>query len=437
MYQSLYKKKLTTPENAVGLIHRKCNIAFAMAVGQPPALLKALADRARAGTFEQVDIYYMHAEAPANNTILSEDILHILRPHPAFMGAKERELAHSASGETRKVIFYEPNSFSQLPNYFRNYIPLDSFLVTVSPMDKAGFFTLGTNNDYSSTAARTCKNLIVEVNENMPRVFGESQIHVSEVAAIVENTVPLLSMAPRPPKPEDEIIGKQIATLIPDGATVQFGVGGVPDAVCSYLKDRNDMGIHSELLSPGMVDLVKQGNVTGVRKNINPRKHVFTLAFGDKDMYDFMDDNPSMESYPVDYVNNPTIIAKNDRVVSVNAIIEIDLFGQVNAEWLNHRQFGGPGGQNDFVRGAYMSKEGKSVSAFESTAAHGKVTKIVPQISGVVTDLRSDTQYVVTEYGAVNLKGLSSSERANQLIELAHPSFRDELKAAAKKMYLV
>lgn len=437
MFSAQYRQKLTTPDQAVELIPRKSNIAFGMAVSQPPALLAAIADRARVRGFDELRVYYMHAEEPANNTILQYELMEVIKPHPGFLGAKERLLIKQGDADNgRKVIFYVPNSFSHLPRYFREDIELDACVVTVSPMDKSGYFTFGTNNDYTSTAARSAKKLIVEVNENMPRVFGDSLLHVTEVDAIVENTVPLVALNPREPLAEDKAIGEAIARLVPDGATIQMGVGGVPDAVCQYLLNHNDLGIHSELLSPGMVDLVKKGIVTGRRKSINRGKHVFTLAFGDKEMYEYLNDNPSMETYPVDYVNNPSIISKNDNVISVNALIEIDLYGQVNAENIHGRQFGGPGGQNDFVRGAYLSRGGKSILAFESTAKKGQLSKIVPKISGVVTDLRIDTQYVATEYGVINLKGLSSSERARQIISIAHPDFRDQLTEQAKQLHL-
>lgn len=438
MSDVLYKKKLTTPTEAVKLIDRKCNIAFGMAVSQPPALLAAIADRAKNKGFDELCVYYLHAEEPANNTILQYELMNVIKPHPGFLGGKERALMKQGDAEgNHKVIFYVPNSFSHMPRYFREHIPLDTCVVTVSPMDKSGYFTFGTNNDYTSTAAKTAKKLIVEVNRNMPRVFGDSLIHISQVTAVVENDVPLVSLNPRAPLPEDEKIGEAIAKLIPDGATIQMGVGGVPDAVCKYLTKHNDLGIHSELLTPGMVELIKQGVVTGKCKKLNKGKHVFTLAFGNKEMYDYMNDNPSMESYPVDYVNHPSIIAQNDNMISINAVIEVDLFGQVNAENIHERQFGGPGGQNDFVRGAYLSNGGKSILAFESTAKQGQITKIVPKVTGVVTDLRIDTQYVATEYGIINLKGLSSSERARQLIGIAHPNFRDTLTESAKNLHLL
>ncbi len=438
MYSSEYQSKLTTPEQAITLIDRTCNMAFGMAVSQPPALLKAIAERAKAKGFDKLCVYYLHAEEPANHTILQYELMDIIKPHPGFIGPKERELMQQGDADgNRKVIFYVPNSFSHMPRYFREHISLDTCITTVSPMDKSGFFTLGTNNDYTSTAAKMAKKLIVEVNQNMPRVFGDSLIHISEVDAIVENTTPLIKLNPRPPLPEDEKIGEAIAKIIPDGATIQMGVGGVPDAVCKYLAQHNDLGIHSELLTPGMVELVKQGIATGRCKTLNKGKHVFTLAFGDEAMYEYMNDNPAMESYPVDYVNNPSIISQNNHVVSVNSIIEIDLYGQVNAESIHERQFGGPGGQNDFVRGAYLSQGGKSILAFESTTKQGQISKIVPKLTGMVTDLRIDTQYVATEYGIVNLKGLSSSERARQLISISHPNFRDALIEAGKHLHLL
>ena len=266
MFKDIYASKLTTPDEAVKIIERNCNIAFGMAVAQPPALLKAIANRAREGWFEKLNVYYMHAEEHANNTILEYDLMNVIKPHPAFLGAKERELIKLGDKDNKKVIFYIPNSFSQLPKYFKEHIDLDTFVVTVSPMDKSGFFTFGTNNDYTSTAARCAKKLIVEVNPNMPRIFGDSLLHVSEVTAIVENNVPLLALDPRKPSKNEIKIGKMISELIPNGATIQMGVGGLPDAACSYLKNHNDLGIHSELLSPGMVNLIKSGVVTGNKK---------------------------------------------------------------------------------------------------------------------------------------------------------------------------
>jgi itaconate CoA-transferase len=260
---------------------------------------------------------------------------------------------------------------------------------------------------------------------------------VSEVTAIVENDVPLLELPLREAAPEDEVIGRTIAGLVPDGACLQMGVGALPNLVCAELWDRNDLGIHTEALNPGLVELIQTGVVTNRRKTIDRRKTVFTFAMGQKAMYDFLNDNPAIESAPVDYVNDPRIIAQNDDVISINATIQIDLTGACNSEHMLGHQYSASGGQLDFVRGAFASKRGKSIIAARSTAAGGKVSRIVPRLDGPVTTPRIDTHYVVTEFGAVNLKGLSSTERAVKLIELAHPEFRDGLRQAAKAQHLI
>jgi itaconate CoA-transferase len=279
----------------------------------------------------------------------------------------------------------------------------------------------------------------VEVNENMPVVFGESLLHISEVDAVVTNHVPLLEMTVPASRPEDEIIGGYIADLVPNGATLQLGIGGIPNAVTGYLADHKDLGVHSELFCPGMVDLIEKGVITGKRKTLHPLKHVFTNALGTKRTYDFIDANPSMESYPVSYVNNPEVIARNDKMISINAIIQVDLLGQCNAEFLHGSEFSGTGGQLDYVRGAFNSRGGKSILAFYSTAAGGEVSRVVSQFESgtVVTTPRMDTEFLVTEYGVVNLKGKSTRERSLDIISIAHPKFRDELLRQAGKMRII
>jgi len=316
---------------------------------------------------------------------------------------------------------------------------VDVTIATVSPMDKAGYFSFGTANDYTSTAARHCGKLIVEVNEHMPRVFGDSLLHVSEVDAIVENSVPLFETIPQKPEAEDEIIGKLIAEMVPDGATIQLGAGNVPNTIAAYLMNHRDLGIHTELFCPSMVDLIEKGVVTGKRKTLHPRKNVFAFARGTTKMYEFMDNNPSIESYPVSYVNDPAVIAQNDNMISINSILEVDLLGQCNAEFMGGYQFSGTGGQLDFVRGSFDSRGGKSILAFHSTAKGGKISRVVPRFEAgtVVTTPRMDAQYLVTEYGVISLKGRSTRERALEIINIAHPKFRDELLREAENMYLV
>jgi len=264
-------------------------------------------------------------------------------------------------------------------------------------------------------------------------------LHVSEVDAIVENDQPLIEIVPAKPKPEAETIGHLIAEMVPDHAVVQLGIGGIPNAVCEHLVSHKDLGVHTELFCPGMMHLIKKGVITGRRKNLHPFKHVFTNALGDQAMYEFMDDNPSMESYPVSYTNNPHVIAQNERMLSINSTIEVDILGQCNSEYLGGFEFSGTGGQLDYVRGAFNSRGGKSIIAFYSTAHQGEVSRVVPRFKPgtVVTTPRMDTHFLVTEYGVVNLKGKSTRERALDIISIAHPRFRDDLLKEAENMRLL
>jgi itaconate CoA-transferase len=278
----------------------------------------------------------------------------------------------------------------------------------------------------------------VEVNSQMPRVYGSlTELHVSEVESIVENNVPLLEVPVHETAPEDPVIGKIIAEMVPDGACLQMGVGALPDFVCSQLRDRKDLGIHTEALCPGMIDLINCGAVTNRRKGLNQGKTVFTFAMGQKVMYDFLHNNPAVESHPVDYVTDPSVIAQNDNVISINAALQIDLTGAVNAEHMLGHQYSASGGQLDFVRGAYASRGGKSIVACHSTAAKGKASRIVGRLEGPVTTPRVDTHFVATEFGWADLKGKSSTERAKAMIELAHPDFRGDLAASAKELNLI
>ena len=436
--RSLYQSKLTTPNQAVATIPSGSKLSMGMAMTEPPALLRALADRAEAGGVQDLKVYYMESTSIAGETILRYELNDRIHPYCMFVTAVERALIkRGAEDGGRKVVDYLPNDFHQAPRLLIDEIGIDTFVVTVSPMDRHGYFSFGTGNDYSTKVARAAKRLIVEVNENMPRVYGDgAELHVSEVDAIVENHVPLLELPIREPSPEDAIIGRAIAALVPDGACLQMGVGALPNFVCGQLKDRKDLGIHTEALCPGLVDLVRAGVVTNRRKTLDRGKTVFTFAMGQKSMYELLNDNPAIESRPVDYVNDPCIIAQNDGVVSINSTIQIDLTGACNSEHMLGHQYSASGGQLDFVRGAYASRGGRSIIAATSTAAHGQFSRIVPRLDGPVTTPRIDTHYVVTEFGAANLKGMSSTERARALIGLAHPKFRDALTAAAAQLHL-
>lgn len=433
MYKGDYQKKLTTPARAVEHIAHGSTLVHGMGTGEPPALLAALADRVRAGDLQGLKVFSLLPMEHIRQTLLAPDLSDQLSAYSWFVTAVDRDLVQHGKHH------FVPNEFHQIPRLIRDFMKVDVTITTVSPMDKAGFFSFGTVNDFISTSARFSSRLIVEVNRHMPRVFGDSLVHVSEVAAIVENDRPLLEVVPAKPKPEAETIGHLIAEMVPDGATLQLGIGGIPNAVCQHLESHKDLGIHTELFCPGMMQLIKKGVVNGRRKNLHPRKHIFTNAIGDGAMYEFMHDNPSMESYPVSYTNDPHTIAQNDRMVSINSTIEVDILGQCNSEYLGGFEFSGTGGQLDYVRGAFNSRGGKSIIAFYSTAQNGKVSRVVPrfQPGTVVTTPRMDTHFLVTEYGAVNLKGKSTRERALDIISIAHPRFRDDLLREAEAMRLL
>ena len=432
-YAAEYRRKLTTPEAATGMIRSGETIVYGMTVAAPPALLKALADHLRAGEVRDLETYTFLPLEHVAQTIFAPDLCDCIRNNSWFVGPSDR--GYISEG----MIYFVPSFLHQIPDLCRRNMDIDTVMTTVSPMDKAGFFTFGTSNDYISTAARCGRRMLVEVNENMPRVFGDSLLHVSEVDAVVENHVPLLELKSAPPKPEDETIGRAIAELIPDAACLQLGIGDLPNAVAACLTNHKDLGIHSELFVPGMYDLIRCGAVTGRRKSLHPGKHVFTTCTATREVYEFMSDNPSMASYPSDYACNPAVIARNDNMIAVNSILEVDLTGQCNAESLDGRQYTGTGGQLDFVRGAFHSRGGKSVMAFYSTARDGTISRVVPRLAegATVTTPRTETQYLATEYGIVDLKGRSTKERALDIISIAHPDFRDDLLREAEDMHLV
>ncbi len=433
-YTSTYRQKLTTPRKAVQRLLRSGDtLVLGIAVAEPPALLAAIADVAREGQLTELTVYSMLSLAHAAETILTPGLADSIESRSWFVSGLNRDLVKVGLND------FVPNYFHQIPRLCRDFMEIDCALTTVSPMDKAGFFTFGLANDYTSTAARCAKRLIVEVNENMPRVFGDSLLHISEVDAVVENHVPLLEIRAPQPKPEAEAIGKTIAELVPDGATLQLGIGGLPDALAAHLEHHRDLGVHTEVFGDGFVRLIRQGAVTGHKKTLHPRKHVFTTILGTRKTSEFVNDNPSMESYPVSHTNDPAVIAQNDNMVSINSIIEVDLLGQCNAEYMAGSQFSGTGGQLDFVRGAFNSRGGRSILAFYSTAKNGTVSRVVPRLrtGTIVTTPRMDTHYLVTEYGAVNLKGKTSRQRALDIISIAHPNYRDDLLREAEEMYII
>jgi itaconate CoA-transferase len=424
----LYRAKLLSAEDAVAAITSDMDVAMGMAIAEPPALLAALERRIIEADLADIRLWYFHSLEQAARTVLRPGMIGRVRPCCMFLSNVERGLIRKAApGDPWGGVDFVPVAFSESPRLLAERVPPDVCVTTVSPMDRNGWFTFGTSNDYTSTAARAAKWLIVEVNPAMPRVFGDSLLHVSEVDAIVEHASPLAEVACGTPSAEEQAIGRIIAGMIEDGACLQMGIGTIPAAVCALLEDRRDLGIHTELMTPALARLIECGAVTNKAKTTYRGRSVFTFAMGDRAFYDFLDDNPAFHSLPVDLVNDPRHIAKNDRVVSVNATLQVDLGGACNSEHLMGRQYSGAGGQLDFVRGATASRGGKSIIACQSTARDGAVSRIVPALDGPVTTPRNDTHIIVTEQGWADLKGKTMRQRAEALIALAHPKFRKEL----------
>ncbi|WP_440682953.1 acetyl-CoA hydrolase/transferase family protein [Cysteiniphilum halobium] len=437
-YSKLYNEKLNTAENVAKSLPKKCNISAAFYSGMPVKLMEAIAKAAREGCYDRLNFYYMHSTQHMGEHVLNIETAKILRPHPFYMGPAERKLVQAciAQGE-EKLLEYMPGNFSAVPKIMADVIGIDVFVLRVSTMDKHGYFSIGLTGAYTQQVMRKCKKIIVEVNQHMPRSFGDTLIHISDIESIVEDDQIIEALPFRDATPIDYEIGKYIVSHIDDRSCVQFGIGGVPNVIAEMIKNRKDLGVHSELLADGLMELIQSGAVTNRYKRTNPYKSVFNVAMGSKELYQYINDNPSIECYGADYVNDPYVISQNDKVVSVNSFIEIDLTGQVNAEFLNHHQYSAPGGQLDFVRAAVMSNGGKSFLAAPSTAAYGKVSRIVAKLNSVTTDSRSEPQYIVTEYGIANLRGKSNKQRALSLIELAAPEFRAKLLEDAKKYGLL
>ena len=328
-----------------------------------------------------------------------------------------------------------PAYYRDFPTRIRAEYDYDAVCVEVAPMDRHGYFSLALNGSYIDAMLDKTKRIFLEVNDRQPRGLCGSLIHISQVDAIVEynHDLPVL-----PPVQLDEVsktIGGLIAERIPDGACLQLGIGAIPDATGMALKAKHDLGIHTEMFTDSMVELIECGAVNNSKKQIHRGKTVTTFAFGSQRIYDYIDDNPAVEILPVEYVNDPDVICQNDNMISINAAVEVDLFGQVCAESVGTKHMSGSGGQIDYVRGACQSRGGKSFIAFTSTAKGGTISKIKPILTpgAVVTTSKNDVDYIVTEYGVAHLRGRSLGERARQLIAIAHPDFRDELTFEAKK----
>lgn len=420
-WQDEYQQKLTTAEGAVKHIKSGDRVVVGHACGSPETLIKAMI--ANKESYRNVEIVHMVAMGPSEYCF-EENSRHFIH-NSLFAGQTTRK----AINEGRAV--FTPCHFSQIPRLFTEKIlPVDVSLCMLSAPDEQGFCSFGVSVDYTKPAAHSSRLVIAEVTPHMPRTLGESFIHVSEIDYLVESDAQPITLAPPQITAADEAIGHYCAELIHDGDCLQLGIGAIPDAVLGFLKKKKYLGIHTEMFSDGVVDLVNQSVIDCSKKNFHPGKMIATFFMGTKKLYQFVHNNKMVEMHSVDYANNPAIIAKNDNMISINSALEVDLGGQVVADTIGYKQYSGTGGQADFVRGAAWSKGGRSIIALYSTAAEGKISRICPHISegaAVVTN-RADVHYVVTEYGIADLRGKSVPQRAKALIGIAHPDFRDELK---------
>ncbi|MCO4747578.1 MAG: acetyl-CoA hydrolase/transferase family protein [Proteobacteria bacterium] len=347
-----------------------------------------------------------------------------LRHRAWFVGPGDRQAVNDGRAD------YVPVHLHQIPSVIAKGPAPDAALISASPPDNHGWMSLGVEVLASRAALRHAKKVIVQVNDAMPRVHGDSFIHVDDVDLIVQHTEALPEVAPSPPTATECAIAEHITPLVPDGATLQLGIGGIPNAVLALLRGRHELGLHTEMVMDGLIDSIDSGIITGRRKSLHPGKAIVTFAMGTRRLYDFIDDNPLIEAHPVEHVNHPKIIAKNDRMVAINSAMCVDLTGQIVSDSIGRRIYSGFGGQVDFLRGAAWSTGGVPIIALPSTAKGGTISRIVPVLAegaGVVTS-RADVHWVVTEYGAVNLFGQCLRERAKLLIGIAHPDHRPELE---------
>ncbi|EFV21594.1 acetyl-CoA hydrolase/transferase domain-containing protein [Anaerostipes caccae] len=426
-WKAEYREKLVSADEAVSHIRSGQRIVFSHAAGESLVLSDALV-RNRA-LFENVEIVHMVAMGEAK--YCEPGMEKHFRHNSFFLGASTRKAAKEGRADVTPVYF------SEVPELFRTTLPVDAVFLNLSPPDEHGYCSFGISVDYSKPAAMEAELVIAQINPSMPRTLGDSFIHISDIDYIVEADTPLIELPPAGISEVERAIGKNCASLIEDGDTLQLGIGAIPDAVLGFLKEKKDLGIHSEMISDGIVELYEGGVITNRRKSLHAGKSIVTFLMGTRRLYDFADNNPAVELHPVDYVNDPYVIAQNERLVSVNSCVQVDLMGQVFSASVGRRQISGVGGQVDFVRGANMSRGGKSIMAMPSTAAEGRISKIVPVIGegAAVTTSRYDADYIVTEYGAARLKGESLRNRAKKLIRIAHPDFRRMLAEEYEKRF--
>ena len=422
-----YTSKLTRAQQAASLVESGDYIVVPSGAGEPPALLTALSDR----RLELENVTVSQILALRKYAYIDQATVANIRHSAYFYGPATR------SGGQAGWIDFVPSYFSEMPQLIeRGHIPADVVFSMASNMDAHGYFSLSLGADYTMAAVAKARHVVLEVNPNVPFTFGNCHVHISQVSALVESSEPIMEVGLPKIGPVQIAIGKYVADMIDDGATLQIGYGGIPDAVVMQLTAKHDLGIHTEMIGDGIMTLIESGAVTNRRKNYLPGKCIATFALGSAKLYRYMDRNPALEMHPVNFTNDPFLASQNDNLHAINATLQIDLLGQCGSESLGQLPFSGTGGQSDFVRAANRSRGGKAFIVLPSTAKNDEISRIVPVLSpGThVSTSKNDVNYVVTEFGVAQLRGKSAGQRARALIAIAHPHFRAELKAAAAKL---
>jgi acetyl-CoA hydrolase len=425
-----YQSRITTADEAVRVIESGQRVFLTGNCSVPQKLLSALVKRAK--ELDDVEILQVLTVGPAPHA--DPEMEGHLKVNTLFISSNVRKAVHEGRAD------FTPALLSEIPLLMKDGIlPLDVALIHVAPPDEHGFCSLGIEAGLTKTPAQSAQIVIAEVNEQMPRTLGDSFIHYSKITHAVPVNYPLAELPMGEPNELSMKIGKSIAELIEDGSTMQMGIGAIPDAVLNFLGDKKDLGVHTELFSDGVMDLIQRGVINNERKSLHPGKIIAGFVLGSRALYDFIDDNPIVELHPTEYVNDPFVIATNDRMISINSAIEVDLTGQVCADSIGPKLYSGVGGQLDFVYGAARSKGGKPIIALPSTASlrdGTRLSRITPMLkhgAGVVTT-RNHVRYVVTEFGVAELYGRSIRQRAQALIAIAHPDFRDDLLSQAREL---
>ncbi len=430
-YKAMYKQKLMSAEDLVSHIKSDSLCASADAFGEPQAIVDALAERVLKGEVSGIN----------HQLLLPSRPWRYLEPD---MAGKFTLTTWFTSGLARKAIWegradFIPNNYSEVPRFWTEFVKPNVAYMMVSPMDEHGYFSFGVACAQNRACIDRAEQVFLEVNHNMPRTLGDNFVHISEVTGICESDLPIPYLPEIKLNDKDNKIGASIAERIPDGATIQLGIGGMPNAVGNYLKDSRELGVHTEMFVDSMVDLIEAGVITNRQKKTDRLMSVASFAMGSQRMYDYINNNPSVKFCPVSYTNDPRIMSQNDNLISINACVEVDLLGQVCAESVGSKNISGTGGQLDFVRGANWSKGGASYICTYSTAKDDTISKICVKLQegAHVTTPKGDVDNIVTEYGIAELKGKTASQRAKALIAIAHPKFRDELLFEAKKIGLM